>query len=91
MGRCKRDNQILMGFALETDDGYNSAIGKLKRKNLDIVVLNTLADEGAGFSHNTNKVTVIKRVGVDTEIRSFELKSKKEVAKDLIDMLFEIT
>ena len=90
MGSSKCEGQILMGFALETDDGVDSAMGKLDRKNLDFVVINTLADDGAGFSHDTNKVTVIKRVGVDTEMRSFELKSKKEVARDLIDMLFEI-
>ena len=90
MGSSKFKGQILMGFALETDDGIDSAMGKLNRKNLDFVVINTLADDGAGFSHDTNKVTVIKRVGVDTEMRSFELKSKREVARDLIDMLFEI-
>ncbi|MBM55283.1 MAG: bifunctional phosphopantothenoylcysteine decarboxylase/phosphopantothenate--cysteine ligase CoaBC [Euryarchaeota archaeon] len=90
MGSSKKANQLLMGFALETDDGIESAVGKLNRKNLDFVVLNTLADDGAGFSHDTNKVTVIKKVGVDTEIRSFELKSKKEVARDLIDILFQI-
>ncbi len=90
MGSSKYEGQILMGFALETDDGVDSAMGKLDRKNLDFVVLNTLADDGAGFSHDTNKVTVIKRVGVDTEMRSFELKSKKEVARDLIDILFQI-
>ena len=90
MGSRKKANQLLMGFALETDNGIESAVGKLNRKNLDFVVLNTLADDGAGFSHDTNKVTVIKKVGVDTEIRSFELKSKKEVARDLIDILFQI-
>ena len=90
MGSSKKANQLLMGFALETDDGIESAVGKLNRKNLDFVVLNTLADDGAGFSNDTNKVTVIKKVGVDTEIRSFELKSKKEVARDLIDILFQI-
>ena len=86
----KNESQILMGFALESDDGVESALGKLERKNLDFVVLNTLADDGAGFSHDTNKVTVIKRVGIDTEMRSFELKTKKEVARDLVDMLFQI-
>ena len=90
MGSSKSEGQILMGFALETDYGVDSAMGKLNSKNLDFVVINTLADDGAGFSHDTNKVTVIKRVGVDTEMSSFELKSKKEVARDLIDMLFEI-
>ena len=90
MGECKLEGQLLMGFALETDDGLESAMSKLEGKNLDFVVLNTLADDGAGFSHDTNKVTVIKRVGVDTEMRSFELKTKKEVARDLVDMLFQI-
>lgn len=89
MGESKRKDQTLMGFALETDDGIESAKSKLDRKNLDFVVLNTLADDGAGFSHDTNKVTVLKRVGVDTEMLSFELKSKTEVARDLVEMLFQ--
>ena len=90
MGDSKAPGQTLMGFALETDNGIESAKGKLERKNLDFVVLNTLQDPGAGFNHDTNKVTVIKRVGLDTEMRSFELKTKKEVARDLVDMLFQI-
>ncbi len=89
MGESKRQDQTLMGFALETNDGIESAKSKLDRKNLDFVVLNTLADNGAGFSLETNKVTVIKRLGVDTEMRSFELKSKTEVARDLVEMLFQ--
>lgn len=88
MGKSKKDDQILVGFALETDDGIESAKGKLDRKNLDFVVLNTLADDGAGFGHDTNKVSVIKREGIDTEMLSFELKSKEEVAVDLIDVIF---
>tara|TARA_B110000444_G_C18830981_1_gene593249 strand:- start:45 stop:1289 length:1245 start_codon:yes stop_codon:yes gene_type:complete len=90
MGARKKAGQLLMGFALETDEGLVSAKGKLERKNLDFVVMNTLADDGAGFSHDTNKVTVIKRVGLDTESRSFELKSKQEVARDLVDMIFQL-
>jgi len=90
MGARKKPEQLLMGFALETDEGLVSAKGKLERKNLDFVVMNTLADDGAGFNHDTNKVTVIKRVGLDTESRSFELKSKQEVARDLVDMLFQL-
>ena len=89
MGKSKKDGQLLVGFALETDDGTASAKGKLVRKNLDFVVLNTLADDGAGFGHDTNKVSVIKRTGVDTEMLSFELKSKEEVAKDLVDVIFK--
>lgn len=88
MGKSKKEGQLLVGFALETDDGVGSAKGKLDRKNLDFVVLNTLADDGAGFGHDTNKVSVIKRAGGDTEMLSFELKSKEEVAKDLIDVIF---
>ena len=90
MGARKKTSQLLMGFALETDEGLVSAKGKLERKNLDFVVMNTLADDGAGFNHDTNKVTVINRVGLDTESRSFELKSKQEVARDLVDMLFKL-
>lgn len=89
MGKSKKEGQLLIGFALETDDGVNSAKGKLERKNLDFVVLNTLADDGAGFGHDTNKVSVIKHAGVDTEMLSFELKSKEEVAIDLIDVFFK--
>lgn len=89
MGKSKKDGQLLVGFALETDDGIASAKGKLVRKNLDFIVLNTLADDGAGFGHDTNKVSVIKRTGVDTEMLSFELKSKEEVAKDLVDVIFK--
>jgi phosphopantothenoylcysteine decarboxylase/phosphopantothenate--cysteine ligase len=90
MGVRKSASQVLMGFALETDsveESLKSAEGKLERKNLDFIVMNTLADEGAGFSHDTNKVTVLQKVNIHTETRIFELKSKREVAHDLIDML----
>ncbi|PCJ80450.1 MAG: bifunctional phosphopantothenoylcysteine decarboxylase/phosphopantothenate--cysteine ligase CoaBC [Bacteroidetes bacterium] len=90
MGARKTDSQILMGFALETDsveESLKSAKGKLERKNLDFIVMNTLADDGAGFSNDTNKVTVLKKVDMHTEKRIFELKSKREVAHDLIEML----
>jgi len=90
MGRRKSSKQILVGFALETDsvnDSLKSAESKLKKKNLDLVVLNTLADEGAGFNHDTNKVTILKSVGEHTEKRIFELKTKREVAHDIIEVL----
>ena len=81
MGEAKADHQFLVGFALETDDGVASAKSKLACKNLDAIVLNTLADDGAGFSVDTNKVTVLHR---DTKSVSFELKSKRDLARDLV-------
>jgi len=90
MGRRKSSKQILVGFALETDsvnDSLKSAESKLKKKNLDLIILNTLADEGAGFNHDTNKVTILKSVGEHTEKRIFELKTKREVAHDIIEVL----
>jgi phosphopantothenoylcysteine decarboxylase/phosphopantothenate--cysteine ligase len=83
MGSTKSGNQFLVGFALETDDGMASAQSKLERKHLDAIVLNSLADDGAGFSHDTNKVTVLFR---DTKSVSFELKSKRDLANDLIEL-----
>ena len=73
----------MVGFALETNDEMQHAKGKLERKNFDFIVLNSLADEGAGFGYDTNKVTVIKRNG---DITNFALKSKKEVASDIISI-----
>ena len=83
MGQTKQAHQRLIGFALESDDGLKSATGKLERKNLDAIVLNTLKDKGAGFGHDTNKVSVHSRDGKSV---SFELKSKYEVACDLVDL-----
>lgn len=83
MGAAKQPHQKLVGFALETDDGEKSALSKLDRKNLDVVVLNTLMDDGAGFGHDTNKVSVLFRDGKSV---SFELKSKYEVARDLVEL-----
>lgn len=83
MGADKKDHQNLVGFALESDDGLASAQGKMARKNLDAIVLNSLKDDGAGFGHDTNKVSVHFRDGKSV---SFELKSKYEVAKDLVEL-----
>lgn len=83
MGAAKQPHQKLVGFALETDDGEKSALSKLERKNLDAIVLNTLMDDGAGFGHDTNKVSVLFRDGKSV---SFELKSKYEVARDLVEL-----
>lgn len=76
----KRPNQVVVGFALETDNEMENAKGKLERKGLDFIVLNSLNNEGAGFGHDTNKITIISK---DTKTTSFELKSKQEVAKDI--------
>ena len=84
LGELKTDKQILVGFALETNDALAHAQGKLERKNLDLIVLNTLEDKGAGFGHDTNKITTIDKTG---EICTFDLKSKKEVAKDIVNKL----
>ena len=83
LGQMKTEAQILVGFALETNDEKNNAQQKLKKKNLDFIVLNSLNDEGAGFRCDTNKITIIS---VDDE-KDFPLKSKAEVAKDIVDEL----
>lgn len=84
MGDKKKANQFLVGFALETTDELKHAKEKLQKKNLDIIVLNSLNDEGAGFETNTNKVTIIERSGKE---HSYDKKPKDEVARDLIDVL----
>ena len=81
MGGLKKD-QFLVGFALETSDGLKNAKSKLHKKNLDLIVLNTLEDEGAGFGTDTNKVSLIDK---NEKITTFELKSKAEVAKDIFN------
>jgi phosphopantothenoylcysteine decarboxylase/phosphopantothenate--cysteine ligase len=83
LGRKKNPEQLLIGFALETNNAESNARDKLKRKNLDFIVLNSLADKGAGFGGDTNKVTIF---GADNKIVHFELKSKQEVAKDIIEL-----
>ncbi|MFZ1580003.1 MAG: bifunctional phosphopantothenoylcysteine decarboxylase/phosphopantothenate--cysteine ligase CoaBC, partial [Saprospiraceae bacterium] len=84
IGAKKSDKQILVGFALETNDEIINANSKLHKKNLDFIVLNSLADQGAGFKHDTNKVTIIDSEGTKID---FPLKSKKDVANDIIDYL----
>lgn len=84
LGATKRADQLLVGFALETDDALANGADKLRRKNLDMVCVNSLADPGAGFGTDTNKVTVICADGSSTPI---PLKSKAEVASDIIDLL----
>ena len=82
LGKTKCDNQLLAGFALETDNELDNAKNKLKKKNFDFIVLNSLKDQGAGFAHDTNKITIISK---GNKIEHFELKSKKKVAKDIVN------
>lgn len=89
LGEAKRDDQLLVGFALETDNETVNALDKMARKNLDMIVLNSLRDKGAGFATDTNKVTVFMR-GTDKPV-SFPLKTKREVASDLVDMIAKIS
>lgn len=86
LGGMKTVSQRLVGFALETNDGEANANDKLVRKNLDFIVLNSLADKGAGFAHDTNKVTIIDKEG-KTE---YPLKSKKDVAKDIVSHISKL-
>lgn len=83
LGNMKRDGQIMIGFALETNDEEAHAKDKLERKNLDFIVMNSLQDKGAGFRHDTNKVTIIDAQG-KTE---YPLKDKKEVAEDIVNRI----
>lgn len=83
LGQMKRQGQTLVGFALETNDEESNAQSKLKKKNFDFIVLNSLKDEGAGFRTDTNKVTIITAENK----KEYPLKSKEEVAKDIVDEL----
>ena len=84
LGEKKRPGQILIGFALETNEERKNAREKLKGKNADMIVLNSLNENGAGFDHDTNKITIFEKTG---EELNFDLKSKQEVAKDIVDTL----
>lgn len=85
LGRAKRPGQILVGFALETDHAMANGRDKLERKNLDMIVVNSLADKGAGFGTDTNKISIIS-AGSDTPA-DYPLKSKKAVAADILDFI----
>jgi phosphopantothenoylcysteine decarboxylase/phosphopantothenate--cysteine ligase len=87
LGQQKREGQVLVGFALETNNEEQYAIEKLQKKNLDLIVLNSLNDAGAGFKNDTNKVTLIDRALHKT---TFELKNKTEVAHDICIKLIEL-
>ncbi|HRX13266.1 MAG TPA: bifunctional phosphopantothenoylcysteine decarboxylase/phosphopantothenate--cysteine ligase CoaBC [Draconibacterium sp.] len=87
LGELKSEKQILAGFALETHDEISNAKKKLESKNLDFIVLNSLNEEGVGFQVDTNKITIISR---DNNQQFFELKSKKEVAVDIVNKIKSI-
>lgn len=84
LGQQKKGHQLLVGFALETNDAIQNAQQKLKKKNLDLIVLNSLENKGAGFNHDTNQITIIDQ---DNNLQKFELKSKTMVAQDIIDTI----
>ncbi|MEI6455964.1 MAG: phosphopantothenoylcysteine decarboxylase, partial [bacterium] len=84
IGKTKRKGQVLVGFALETEHEQIHARAKLKSKNLDYIVLNSLNDKGAGFGSETNKVTIFNKKGITF---SGEVKSKREVAEDILKFI----
>lgn len=88
LGRQKRPDQLLVGFALETHDEMSNANLKLQKKNLDMIVLNSLNEEGAGFGYDTNKVSILTRKG---KVLEFTLKSKQEVAVDIVDCMLQLS
>lgn len=83
-GQHKKENQLLVGFALETENEKGNAQAKLTKKNLDLIVLNSLNDSGAGFAHNTNKIAIFDKYN---KSQDFELTSKKEVAENILDYI----
>src|SRR5439155_24056245 len=86
LGKRKKNGQLLVGFALETADEIENAKEKLRLKNLDLIVLNSLKDKGAGFEVDTNKITIIDR---EMKIKEYPLKSKVEAAKDVVVAIVE--
>lgn len=87
LGEKKKKGQLLVGFALETNNEREYAIGKLEKKNADMVVMNSLNDAGAGFGHDTNKITVFDKNGGEWK---YEQKSKQQVAKDIVDRVINM-
>ncbi|PSR56681.1 phosphopantothenoylcysteine decarboxylase [Adhaeribacter arboris] len=85
LGQTKKPNQLSVGFALETDQEIENARAKLVKKNFDLVILNSLNDSGAGFQHDTNKISIIEK----NKITKFELKPKNEVARDIVRFISE--
>ena len=79
----RKSRQFLVGFALETQNEEENALGKLQKKNLDMIVLNSLRDEGAGFKNDTNKIKIFTK----NDRKEFALKAKNEVAKDILNFV----
>jgi phosphopantothenoylcysteine decarboxylase/phosphopantothenate--cysteine ligase len=88
LGRLKRDDQALVGFALEAANEQENALRKLREKNLDFIVLNSMNDAGAGFNVDTNKICIIDRSGAKTP---YPLKPKAEVAADIVDKIVALS
>ncbi|MCD8042106.1 MAG: bifunctional phosphopantothenoylcysteine decarboxylase/phosphopantothenate--cysteine ligase CoaBC [Tannerellaceae bacterium] len=84
LGAIKKPGQVLVGFALETNDEISNAVEKLNRKNLDFIVMNSLREEGAGFQGDTNKISILTRQG---DVKEYSLRLKTEVAVDIVDQL----
>jgi phosphopantothenoylcysteine decarboxylase/phosphopantothenate--cysteine ligase len=87
LGKLKKNGQLVVGFALETENERANAEKKIKSKNFDLIVLNSLQDAGAGFGHDTNKITLID---AKNNVREFSLKSKKEVARDIVNAIIDL-
>lgn len=87
LGERKTNGQLLIGFALETDSEEKHALKKLREKNADMIVLNSLQDAGAGFGHDTNKITIYYKNG---QQKAFPLKSKSQVANDIVEAITEL-
>jgi len=87
LGQQKMENQFLVGFALETDNEEANALAKMERKNLDFIVLNSLQDAQAGFGYDTNKISILFRSG---NKKTFDLKSKNEVAQDIVNEVIQL-
>jgi phosphopantothenoylcysteine decarboxylase / phosphopantothenate---cysteine ligase len=88
LGKMKTAEQVLVGFALETNEEEQNSIKKLKSKNLDFIVLNSLRDKGAGFNHDTNKISIIFK---DGKVEHFDLKSKSDVAQDIVNHIVRLS
>lgn len=87
LGKQKKEGQVIVGFALETENGEAHAREKLVKKNFDLIVLNSLSDPGAGFGYDTNKVSILDK---QNNIRHFELNDKQQVAGDIADAIYEL-
>ena len=88
LGENKKNNQLLAGFALETDNEKENALKKLQSKNADLIILNTLKDPGAGFGYDSNKITIFDRAGNET---AFDIKSKAAVAADIVNTILKLS